>query len=561
MGVIARSRDAATDRDLVAAVRTGDDAAFEELYRRYSRRVAGYVYRKVGDHGRAEDITQEAFVSALRRMRQTAAEIAFKPWIFEIAKNAAIDHFRRASRAEEVPIHSGDGDDGGLRPGDHLRLVGESGGPDAALVSKERLDHLRSALAELSESHSRILVMRELEGLSYREIGERLALSRPAVESTLFRARRRLGQEYAELDTGARCLAMTAAIARLAEGVESPRDRRRLARHVRGCASCRRHARELGVSVESRPLRSRVAALLPLPGLLRRRRGGGADATSGTGGQGCAAGVQQAAGSWAPTLAPMTADSTAVAWSKAAAIVAAVALAGGGAAVHDTVVADDSGGKEGSQARAGEEIGELPPPMVELGVMDNSGPVYLSPRGTEQLPPAGAGSPAGAGQGGSLSGGGTGGRGSPGSGGGSGGSTGRDGGSSGGGIGTPRFDSTGEAPSLPEGGSGGGSLTGDISLPGSGGSGSGSGDGSEDGSDGGSDGGVSLPVTTPPATPPGSTPSGPPQSAPPPPSPPPVGAPALPDLSSVTGGGEAGASAADAGAQLGAGTGTQLAAG
>ncbi|HZH24233.1 MAG TPA: sigma-70 family RNA polymerase sigma factor, partial [Solirubrobacteraceae bacterium] len=84
-----------TDHDLVSAVRRGDDRAFEQLYARYHRRIAAYVRGMVQDHGRAEDVTQEVFVSALRRMRETERSIAFKPWIYEIAKNACIDAHRR----------------------------------------------------------------------------------------------------------------------------------------------------------------------------------------------------------------------------------------------------------------------------------------------------------------------------------------------------------------------------------------------------------------------------------------------------------------------------------
>src|SRR5919206_3329139 len=90
------------DHDLVAAVRRGDERAFAALYERYHRRLQGFVAGMVKDHGRAEDITQEVFVSALRRMRATERPIAFKPWIYEIAKNACIDAFRRSRRAQEV---------------------------------------------------------------------------------------------------------------------------------------------------------------------------------------------------------------------------------------------------------------------------------------------------------------------------------------------------------------------------------------------------------------------------------------------------------------------------
>nr|MBA2506896.1 sigma-70 family RNA polymerase sigma factor [Thermoleophilaceae bacterium] len=233
------------DDQLVEAVRAGDDAAFSELYLRYQPRIAAYVRGMVRDSGAAEDIAQEAFMSALRRMRATTAPIAFRPWIFEIARNASIDLHRRGSRAQEVSMDA----DNGLRPADHLRLV-HAAAPEHAVIAKERLDHLQGAFDELSQTHHQILVMRELEGLSYKQIGQRTGLTRPAVESALFRARRRLEQEYDDIDSGARCDAMGGAIARLAEGIDSPRDRRRLGRHMRRCAPCRRQAAEMNVRLD-----------------------------------------------------------------------------------------------------------------------------------------------------------------------------------------------------------------------------------------------------------------------------------------------------------------------
>src|SRR3954454_23976499 len=173
-----RPNAARSDHQLVGAVRAGDDRAFEELFARYRRRITAYVYGMVSDHARAEDIAQEVFVSALRRMRETERPIAFRPWIYEIAKNACIDAFRRRSRAEEVSLNTDDGGYGG----DHLRLLSSEPAPDAAVETKQRLDHLCGAFGGLSEAHHQILVLRELEGLSYREIGERMGLSRPAVE-------------------------------------------------------------------------------------------------------------------------------------------------------------------------------------------------------------------------------------------------------------------------------------------------------------------------------------------------------------------------------------------
>lgn len=187
------SADAVSDAQLITAVRRGNDHAFEQLYRRYSAQVERFVANRVRDRGRAEDLVQEVFVSALRRLRATDSDIAFRPWIFEIAKNAAIDHYRRTSRTEEVSIH---GDDA-LRPADQLRLVGWAHArPENAVLDKERFDQLRDAFAGLSPNHHRVLVLRELEGRSYREIAQEMDMTRPAVESALFRARRRLQQEY-----------------------------------------------------------------------------------------------------------------------------------------------------------------------------------------------------------------------------------------------------------------------------------------------------------------------------------------------------------------------------
>jgi RNA polymerase sigma factor (sigma-70 family) len=296
---------------LVAAVRAGDDIAFEQLYHRYQRRIGAYIYGMVHDHGRAEDITQDVFMSALRRMRATDAPIAFKPWVYEIAKNACIDAFRRSRRAEEV---SYDADDGTER----LHLVSNGPTPDAAVDTRMSLDHLRGAFGGLSEAHHQILVMRELEGLSYRQIGERLGMSRPSVESTLFRARRRLSEEYEELVSGERCHRIQTIIAGATGGRVGVRDERKMARHVSYCQPCRRAAFAAGFDPATlqpkRTMREKIAALLPIPAFAKRWIAGGpVDHRS----------LFSAAAQYA--------EPGGGAWVKAAAAAAAVLIAGMGA--------------------------------------------------------------------------------------------------------------------------------------------------------------------------------------------------------------------------------------
>jgi RNA polymerase sigma factor (sigma-70 family) len=253
-----------SEEDLVAHVRREDDSAFEELFSRYRARVGSYVRGMVRDHGRAEDLVQEVFLAALRRLRETDCPIAFQPWIYEIARNACIDEFRRTRRVYEVPLESdrqSSRDDGDMASHDPT--------PDAAVESKQRLEDLRRALGGLSESHHKILVLREFEGLSYREIGERMGMSRQVVESTLFRARRRLTEEYDELVSGRRCEQIRTLID--GHGAHSlatfgARQRRLLARHLTHCQACRREAWIAGLdtALAAAPATDRPATLTSL---------------------------------------------------------------------------------------------------------------------------------------------------------------------------------------------------------------------------------------------------------------------------------------------------------
>ena len=305
------------DAELISAVRRGDDRAFERLYQRYHRRISAYVRGMVSDHARAEDVTQEVFLSALRRLRGSDQTIVFKPWLYEIARNACIDQYRRAQRTPEISYEAD-------TAAAHLVACGPS--PEAAVDTKKQLDDLRHALRGLSGIQHDILVMREFEGLSYREIGERMSLTKPAVESALFRARRRLQEEYDALASGERCLRVQQAILAVCEGSAGVRDRWSIATHVPHCAMCRRHARLAGLTHASLP--RRVAALLPLPWFARRLP----MLRSGDRVQSLPGGRGSAMAQWATTLSGAT-DSMAGLMTAGAAATLVLALGGVGVGV------------------------------------------------------------------------------------------------------------------------------------------------------------------------------------------------------------------------------------
>ena len=329
-----------SEPELIASAREGDDRAFEELYSRYRDRIAAFIQGRVGDHGRAEDIAQDVFMSALRRMRASDQRIQFKPWIYEIAKNACIDEFRRSRRRREVSLDTHDGP-----AADSGALISIAPGPPAAAEHRQQLDDLRGAFGGLSDNHHQLLVMRELEGLSYDEIGHRTGMSRQMVESALFRARRKLSEEYDELVSGRRCHQVQTVIedgrAHSAQAL-GVRERRQIARHLAHCQPCRVMAHLAGADEElfqRRSLPARIAALLPF-GLWRWpwRRGSAARGAgvrgAGVRGAGVRAGSHPLAASSLPS-ATAAADSAGPATSMGGAAIAAavIALAGAGGAV------------------------------------------------------------------------------------------------------------------------------------------------------------------------------------------------------------------------------------
>lgn len=325
----------ASDEQLVAAARAGSDTAFEALFRRYRDRINAYVRGIVFDHGRAEDIVQDVFISAHRNLLASHREIAFRPWVYEIAKNASIDQVRRARRTSEVSIDSDDFSDR-----DEGRMSARADGTDAEVSIKRELDSLKMAFHELPEQQHEVLVMRELEGLSYDKISSRTGLSRSAVESVLFRARRRLKDEFDDISTGERCLGTQTALAKLVGSSIGIREERRMFGHLQDCAACRREAVAMGLddvalrvaTGRGRSALSRAASFLPLPAFLRRRWLDGLHSLGSAGSSGAEQGASLVA--------------------KAAAVVAAAALMGGGAAG----VAHKTAGHDSAKAGSGPNI-------------------------------------------------------------------------------------------------------------------------------------------------------------------------------------------------------------
>jgi len=170
---------------LLARARKGDVAAFEEVVRRYQRRVYGVALRIVRAHDLADDVAQEAFVRAWRSLDRFDLGRPFGPWICRIAANLAVNHVRSPRAREE-----------GL-PDGHAETPSPDPGPLGTILDAEAKRVLDEAVAGLGPEQRAVFVLRAVEEMSYEEIAEALGISQGTVMSRLFRARERLARALA----------------------------------------------------------------------------------------------------------------------------------------------------------------------------------------------------------------------------------------------------------------------------------------------------------------------------------------------------------------------------
>jgi len=166
-----------SELDLIVLAQGGDRYAFGELVRKHRRGVVNVVYRMCGDAQLAEDMAQEAFIRAWQKLPGYKPRSPFRNWLFRIATNAALDALRREKETVDVDSHP---------------LIGSGKGLEAAVEAKDRAELVQQAVLSLPPSSRGVLVLREYEGLSYKEISETLGIPIGTVMSRLNYARQRL---------------------------------------------------------------------------------------------------------------------------------------------------------------------------------------------------------------------------------------------------------------------------------------------------------------------------------------------------------------------------------
>ena len=150
--------------------------------------VYNLALRMVGDRDDAFDMTQEAFIKAYGSLSSFRGDSKFSVWIYRIATNVCLDFLRSKSRKQQVSLTVSDDDDEDAQ----LDIPDPSSAPEQQLMQKMSMQSVEEGLKTLPDKQRQILVMRELGGMSYAEIGAALSLEEGTVKSRIFRARKRL---------------------------------------------------------------------------------------------------------------------------------------------------------------------------------------------------------------------------------------------------------------------------------------------------------------------------------------------------------------------------------
>jgi RNA polymerase sigma factor (sigma-70 family) len=248
-----------SDERLTRRAVGGDERAFAAIFRRYHQDLYRFCLAIVGNPHDAQEALQNTMAKVLRALPGEEREIDLKPWLYRIAHNESIDLLRRRRETHELDVEQ-------VAPGYGLA---------EDVVTRERLRQLLDDVGELPERQREVLVMRELSGLDFEEIGGALGTSGAVARQTLYEARQSLRQ----MGEGREMVCSEVAKA-LSDGDGRVTRRRDVRAHLRSCHSCRRFREE----IKSRE--HDLAALAPLPalaavGMLQGLLGGSQGASGG----------------------------------------------------------------------------------------------------------------------------------------------------------------------------------------------------------------------------------------------------------------------------------------
>lgn len=180
------------DRELVERHKKGDKAAFKQLVLKYQRKVYMNIYMMVSNHQEAKELSQEVFLRVYRHLGDFEGTSSFYTWLYRITRNICIDYYRRAKvkkfEYDDAMAHDDDMED------QVFPVISSSSRdtPTSRLMRAELMTHIDDAIQHLPIKHREVFLAREVEGLSYQEIADKLDIHIGTVMSRLFHARAKL---------------------------------------------------------------------------------------------------------------------------------------------------------------------------------------------------------------------------------------------------------------------------------------------------------------------------------------------------------------------------------
>ncbi len=169
------------DRALIEAMRDGDELAFVSLYNRYKDQVYGFCLKMLLDKERAADVMQDTFLRVYENRERLLNVGSFRSWLFTIARNQCLNVIRREKR--QVSLEPAMREDASMKA---------SQKPSAPLEKSEQVELVNHCLAQLKPDYREVIILREYQNLSYKEIAAVTRSTLSAVKSRLFKARRKL---------------------------------------------------------------------------------------------------------------------------------------------------------------------------------------------------------------------------------------------------------------------------------------------------------------------------------------------------------------------------------